>query len=101
MASFATTWTLMRVIARTSSSIRSCCLPDTRTKSLACNRRDFICTCLILFLNPITLVALQADDEHYIPRAILLDLEDRVINSIRLASCPGARVDASLCFSCN
>ena len=25
----------------------------------------------------------QADDEHYIPRAILLDLEDRVINSIR------------------
>lgn len=25
----------------------------------------------------------QADDEHYIPRAILLDLEPRVINSIR------------------
>ena len=25
----------------------------------------------------------QADDEHYIPRAILLDLEDRVINGIR------------------
>jgi hypothetical protein len=26
---------------------------------------------------------LQADDEHYIPRAILLDLEDRVINGIK------------------
>ena len=25
----------------------------------------------------------QADDEHYIPRALLLDLEPRVINSIR------------------
>ena len=25
----------------------------------------------------------QADDEHYIPRAILLDLEDRVINGIK------------------
>lgn len=24
----------------------------------------------------------QADDEHYIPRAILLDLEPRVINTI-------------------
>ena len=24
----------------------------------------------------------QADDEHYIPRAVLLDLEPRVINSI-------------------
>ena len=24
----------------------------------------------------------QADDEHYIPRALLLDLEPRVINSI-------------------
>ena len=25
---------------------------------------------------------MQADDEHYIPRAVLLDLEPRVINSI-------------------
>jgi hypothetical protein len=25
----------------------------------------------------------QADDEHYIPRALLLDLEPRVINKIR------------------
>lgn len=25
---------------------------------------------------------LQADDEHYIPRAVLLDLEPRVINTI-------------------
>jgi len=24
----------------------------------------------------------QADDEHYIPRAVLIDLEPRVINSI-------------------
>jgi len=24
----------------------------------------------------------QADDEHYIPRALLIDLEPRVINSI-------------------
>lgn len=29
-------------------------------------------------LNPVT----QADDEHYIPRAVLLDLEPRVIHSI-------------------
>ena len=27
-------------------------------------------------------MAVQADDEHYIPRAVLLDLEPRVINSI-------------------
>ena len=27
--------------------------------------------------------ASQADDEHYIPRALLLDLEPRVINSIQ------------------
>lgn len=26
---------------------------------------------------------LQADDEHYIPRAVLLDLEPRVIQSIK------------------
>ena len=25
----------------------------------------------------------QADDEHYIPRALLIDLEPRVINSIQ------------------
>ena len=30
-------------------------------------------TCLVLFYAP-----LQADDEHYIPRAVLLDLEPRV-----------------------
>lgn len=27
-------------------------------------------------------IYIQADDEHYIPRAVLLDLEPRVINSI-------------------
>ena len=27
-------------------------------------------------------VGAQADDEHFIPRAVLLDLEPRVINSI-------------------
>ena len=26
----------------------------------------------------------QADDEHYVPRALLLDLEPRVINSIQV-----------------
>ena len=26
----------------------------------------------------------QADDEHYIPRAVLLDLEPRVINNIKV-----------------
>ena len=26
---------------------------------------------------------MQADDEHYIPRAVLLDLEPRVINTIK------------------
>ncbi len=30
-----------------------------------------------IFLN-----LFQADDEHYIPRAVLLDLEPRVINTI-------------------
>ena len=25
----------------------------------------------------------QADNDHYIPRALLIDLEDRVINTIR------------------
>lgn len=34
------------------------------------------CLCFI-FLN-----FFQADDEHYIPRAVLLDLEPRVINTI-------------------
>jgi len=29
----------------------------------------------------------QADDEHYIPRAVLLDLEPRVIHSIQLPLC--------------
>ena len=29
----------------------------------------------------------QADDEHYIPRAVLLDLEPRVINSINVSLC--------------
>jgi len=28
------------------------------------------------------LVSAQADDEHYIPRSVLLDLEPRVINTI-------------------
>ena len=28
----------------------------------------------------------QADDEHYIPRAVLLDLEPRVINTILTSS---------------
>lgn len=32
---------------------------------------------LILLFRP-----LQADDEHYIPRAVLLDLEPRVIHTI-------------------
>ena len=27
-------------------------------------------------------LSLQADDEHYIPRSVLLDLEPRVINNI-------------------
>lgn len=33
-------------------------------------------------LAPVTLPSAQADDEHYIPRAVLLDLEPRVIHSI-------------------
>lgn len=32
--------------------------------------------------NPVALLSAQADDEHYIPRAVLLDLEPRVIHSI-------------------
>lgn len=35
-----------------------------------------------MYSNPITLLSSQADDEHYIPRAVLLDLEPRVIHSI-------------------
>ena len=30
--------------------------------------------------------SLQADDEHYIPRAVLLDLEPRVINGIKASA---------------
>lgn len=33
-------------------------------------------------VSPLTLLSAQADDEHYIPRAVLLDLEPRVIHSI-------------------
>ena len=33
----------------------------------------------------------QADDEHYVPRALLLDLEPRVINSIQARRAPRAR----------
>lgn len=31
----------------------------------------------------------QADDEHYIPRAVLVDLEPRVINGIQNSSYSG------------
>jgi tubulin gamma len=44
----------------------------------------------------------QADDEHYVPRALLLDLEPRVINSIQVrlrqptSHCvPAARLNAA------
>lgn len=33
-------------------------------------------------VKPLALPYAQADDEHYIPRAVLLDLEPRVIHSI-------------------
>jgi hypothetical protein len=33
----------------------------------------------------------QADDEHYVPRALLLDLEPRVINSIQARPCACVR----------
>lgn len=33
-------------------------------------------------VKPLALSSAQADDEHYIPRAVLLDLEPRVIHSI-------------------
>lgn len=33
-------------------------------------------------VNKYYFMTYQADDEHYIPRAVLLDLEPRVINSI-------------------
>ncbi len=42
-----------------------------------------VCRYHCYFLATIDLLSLQADDEHYIPRAILLDLEDRVINGIK------------------
>lgn len=34
------------------------------------------------FIYFIYFIHLQADDDHYIPRAVLLDLEPRVINTI-------------------
>lgn len=34
----------------------------------------------------------QADDEHYVPRALLLDLEPRVINSIQARPPPALRL---------
>ncbi len=36
----------------------------------------------IASVHNISVIYFQADDEHYIPRAILLDLEPRVINTI-------------------
>lgn len=39
--------------------------------------------CAVSLTNPLVVCKnLQADDEHYIPRAVLLDLEPRVIHSI-------------------
>jgi len=35
------------------------------------------------------IILLQADDEHFIPRALLLDLEPRVINGIKNSSHKG------------
>lgn len=39
----------------------------------------------------------QADDEHYIPRSVLMDLEPRVIHSIM--NSPYAKVTLCLCFA--
>ena len=36
----------------------------------------------------------QADDEHYVPRALLLDLEPRVINSIQVRAGGSSRLGA-------
>ena len=40
----------------------------------------------------------QADDEHYIPRAVLLDLEPRVINNIKVR---GGGLGVSIIFFSN
>jgi len=40
----------------------------------------------VVSYSPLTPPSNQADDDHYVPRALLLDLEPRVINSIQVRS---------------
>lgn len=40
------------------------------------------CLALHVHLHNCTPISLQADDAHYVPRAVLVDLEPRVINGI-------------------
>lgn len=44
-----------------------------------CSQQIFV-LCTLVLVHDIS--AFQADDEHYIPRSVLLDLEPRVINTI-------------------
>lgn len=46
-------------------------------ESISSSVLQYYCSIVVRFWN-----GFQADDEHYIPRAILLDLEPRVINTI-------------------
>lgn len=41
----------------------------------------------------------QADDEHYIPRALLFDLEPRVVNMIQVSRLPAVSPDSPLLHS--
>ena len=43
---------------------------------------DFYYLSLLNIILIVIVFVYQADDEHYIPRSVLLDLEPRVINSI-------------------
>ena len=43
----------------------------------------FLLGTALAHIDPHYSVSAQADDEHYIPRAVLIDLEPRVINTIQ------------------
>lgn len=49
---------------------------------IAFRELESLAGCCLLYISPKTSFVFQADDEHYIPRAVLLDLEPRVINGI-------------------
>jgi len=76
-----------KCIKRTACTENSACLHKLTYLLLS----RLVCKVLIsVLLLAVFVFLFQADDEHYIPRAVLLDLEPRVIHSIM--SSPYAKV---------